>query len=59
LACIAVRPRGLNATESARGRHEFVDYHLDAQALGFHGSFVTEHHFTSIAARTTRLCLSA
>src|SRR5436309_14538672 len=62
--------RGLSVAESARGYHEFVDYHVEAEALGFHGSFVTEHHFTGIgqisatlnlltwiAARTTTLRL--
>ncbi|MGE0259534.1 MAG: LLM class flavin-dependent oxidoreductase [Alphaproteobacteria bacterium] len=62
--------RGIEATESARGYHDFVDYHVAAEALGFYGSFVTEHHFTKIgqisatlnlltwiAARTTTLRL--
>ena len=62
--------RGLAVAESARGYQDFVDYHVEAEALGFHGSFVTEHHFTKIgqisatltllswiAARTTRLRL--
>jgi alkanesulfonate monooxygenase SsuD/methylene tetrahydromethanopterin reductase-like flavin-dependent oxidoreductase (luciferase family) len=47
-----------------------VEYHVAAEELGFHSSFVTEHHFTAIgqisatltlltwiAARTTRLRL--
>jgi alkanesulfonate monooxygenase SsuD/methylene tetrahydromethanopterin reductase-like flavin-dependent oxidoreductase (luciferase family) len=62
--------RGLGAAESARGYHEFVDYHIEAEALGIYSSFVTEHHFTRIgqisatltllsciAAHTTRLRL--
>jgi alkanesulfonate monooxygenase SsuD/methylene tetrahydromethanopterin reductase-like flavin-dependent oxidoreductase (luciferase family) len=62
--------RGLSVADSARGYNDFVDYHVEAEALGFHGSFVTEHHFTKIgqisatltlltciAARTTRLRL--
>jgi alkanesulfonate monooxygenase SsuD/methylene tetrahydromethanopterin reductase-like flavin-dependent oxidoreductase (luciferase family) len=66
----AAARRGVPATESARGYHDFVDYHVEAEALGLHGSFVTEHHFTrigqvsatltlltAIAARTTRLRL--
>jgi alkanesulfonate monooxygenase SsuD/methylene tetrahydromethanopterin reductase-like flavin-dependent oxidoreductase (luciferase family) len=66
----ASAPRGLRVAESARGYHDFIDYHVEAEALGFHGSFVTEHHFTEIgqisatltlltwtAARTTRLRL--
>src|SRR6185312_11140206 len=66
----AAARRGMPATESAHGYHDFVEYHVEAEALGFHGSFVTEHHFTKIgqisatlnlltwiAARTTNLRL--
>ncbi len=62
--------RGVPAAESAEGYHDFVDYHVEAEALGLYGSFVTEHHFTAfgqisatltlltwIAARTTTLRL--
>ena len=62
--------RGVQAAESARGYHDFVEYQVEAEALGFYGSFVTEHHFTKIgqisatlnlltwiAARTTTLRL--
>ena len=62
--------RGLTPAESARGYHDVVEYHIEAEALGFHGSFITEHHFTKIgqvsatpmlltwiAARTTTLRL--
>src|SRR5215218_9434126 len=62
--------RGVPVAESARGYHDYVEYHVEAEALGFHGSFVTEHHFTGIgqisatlnlltwiAARTTTLRL--
>jgi alkanesulfonate monooxygenase SsuD/methylene tetrahydromethanopterin reductase-like flavin-dependent oxidoreductase (luciferase family) len=54
----------------AHGFADFVDYNVEAEALGFHGSFLVEHHFTAIgqvsaplallawvAARTTRLRL--
>jgi alkanesulfonate monooxygenase SsuD/methylene tetrahydromethanopterin reductase-like flavin-dependent oxidoreductase (luciferase family) len=40
--------RGLTPAESARGYHDVVEYHVEAEGLGFHGSFVTEHHFTKI-----------
>src|SRR4030095_4392860 len=49
---------------------DFVETNVEAEALGYHSSFVTEHHFTGIgqlsapltlltfiAARTTRLRL--
>src|SRR5258707_9726811 len=64
----ATARRGVAAAESARGYHDAVELHVEAEALGFHGSFVTEHHFTKIgqvsatptlltwiAARTTTL----
>ncbi len=66
----AAARRGVAAAESARGYHDFVEYQVEAEALGIHGSFVTEHHFTAIgqvsatlnlltwvAARTTTLRL--
>ena len=66
----ASAPRGVDAAESARGLQRVVDAHVEAEELGFHSSFVTEHHFTGIgqmsailtmltfiAARTTRLRL--
>jgi alkanesulfonate monooxygenase SsuD/methylene tetrahydromethanopterin reductase-like flavin-dependent oxidoreductase (luciferase family) len=40
--------RGLTPAESARGYHDVAEYHVEAEALGFHGSFITEHHFTKI-----------
>jgi alkanesulfonate monooxygenase SsuD/methylene tetrahydromethanopterin reductase-like flavin-dependent oxidoreductase (luciferase family) len=62
--------RELSATDSARAYHDFIDYHVEAEALGLYSSFVTEHHFTrigqisatltlltAIAARTSRLRL--
>ena len=66
----ASAPRGVEAAESARGLQQVVDAHVEAEELGFHSSFITEHHFTGIgqmsailtmltfiAARTTRLRL--
>jgi alkanesulfonate monooxygenase SsuD/methylene tetrahydromethanopterin reductase-like flavin-dependent oxidoreductase (luciferase family) len=66
----ASAPRGVDAAESARGLQQVVDAHVEAEELGFHSSFITEHHFTGIgqmsailtmltfiAARTTRLRL--
>jgi alkanesulfonate monooxygenase SsuD/methylene tetrahydromethanopterin reductase-like flavin-dependent oxidoreductase (luciferase family) len=53
----AAARRGLAAAESARGYHDFVEYHVEAEALGFHGSFVTEHHFTGIGQISATLDL--
>jgi len=66
----AVAPRLPDVAASAEGFFDFVETNVEAEALGFHSSFVTEHHFTGfgqvsatltlltfIAARTTRLRL--
>jgi luciferase family oxidoreductase group 1 len=49
--------RGVPVVESARGYHDYVEYHVEAEALGFHGSFVTEHHFTKIGQISATLTL--
>src|SRR5262249_33730897 len=38
--------RGGPDFDSAEGYREFVDYNVEAEALGFHSSFLVEHHFT-------------
>ena len=43
--------------ESAHGYRDFIDYHVEAEALGFYGSFVTEHHFTAIGQISATLTL--
>jgi alkanesulfonate monooxygenase SsuD/methylene tetrahydromethanopterin reductase-like flavin-dependent oxidoreductase (luciferase family) len=66
----AAAPRLPDVEASGKGFFDFVDTHVEAEALGFHSSFVTEHHFTNIgqvsatltlltfiAARTSRLRL--
>jgi alkanesulfonate monooxygenase SsuD/methylene tetrahydromethanopterin reductase-like flavin-dependent oxidoreductase (luciferase family) len=66
----AAAPRSPDVAASAQGFFDFVETNVEAEALGFHSSFVTEHHFTGIgqvsatltlltfiAARTTRLRL--
>ncbi len=49
--------RGMPAAESARGYHDFIEYQVEAEALGFYGSFVTEHHFTKIGQISATLNL--
>src|SRR3954447_8435295 len=64
----AAAPRLPEVAASGQGLFDFVETNVEAEALGFHSSFVTEHHFTKIgqlsapltlltylAARTTRL----
>lgn len=44
----ARRPTGAEAGEfdSAEGFRDFIEYNVEAEALGFTGTFVVEHHFT-------------
>ena len=66
----AAAPRSAGVATTGQGFFDFVETNVEAEALGFHSSFVTEHHFTGIgqvsavltlltfiAARTTRLRL--
>src|SRR5215204_6871939 len=56
--------------ETGQGFRDYLDYAIEAEALGFHSSFLVEHHFTgwnqvsatlmlqtALAMRTTRLRL--
>src|SRR5690349_24810747 len=66
----AAARRGSPEFDSSEGFRDFIDYNVEAEALGFHSSFVVEHHFTGfgqvsatlnlltfLAARTTTLRL--
>src|SRR5579863_1134523 len=68
----ARRPSSADAAEfdSAEGFRDFIDYNVEAEGLGFHGTFFVEHHFTGygqvsatlnlltwLGARTTTLRL--
>jgi alkanesulfonate monooxygenase SsuD/methylene tetrahydromethanopterin reductase-like flavin-dependent oxidoreductase (luciferase family) len=68
----ARRPKGPEEAEfdSAEGYRDFIEYNIEAEALGFHSTFVVEHHFTGygqvsatinlltwLGARTRRLRL--
>jgi alkanesulfonate monooxygenase SsuD/methylene tetrahydromethanopterin reductase-like flavin-dependent oxidoreductase (luciferase family) len=41
-----VRRRGGPEFDSSEGFRDFIDYNIEAEALGFHSTFVVEHHFT-------------
>lgn len=56
--------------DSAKGYHDYLEYNIEAEALGFHSAFAVEHHFTGfgqvsatinlltyLAAQTTTLRL--
>src|SRR5579863_9133448 len=67
----AKRPEpGAELTDSSQGFREWIENNVEAEALGFHSTFVVEHHFTGfgqvsatlqiltwLAARTTTLRL--
>jgi alkanesulfonate monooxygenase SsuD/methylene tetrahydromethanopterin reductase-like flavin-dependent oxidoreductase (luciferase family) len=68
----ARRPTSADVGEfdSSEGYRDFIDYNVEAEGLGFRGTFVVEHHFTGygqvsatlnlltwLGARTTRLRL--
>ena len=38
--------RGSGEFDSTEGFSDFMEYNVEAEALGFHGTFVVEHHFT-------------
>ena len=66
----AAARRGGPEFDSSEGFREFIDYNIEAEALGFYSTFVVEHHFTGygqvsatlnlltwLGARTRRLRL--
>src|SRR5471032_1893017 len=42
----AAARRGSGEFDSSEGFRDFIEYNVEAEALGFHGTFVVEHHFT-------------
>ena len=42
----AAARRGSAEFDSSEGFRDFIDYNIEAEALGFHSTFVVEHHFT-------------
>jgi alkanesulfonate monooxygenase SsuD/methylene tetrahydromethanopterin reductase-like flavin-dependent oxidoreductase (luciferase family) len=42
----AAARRGSGEFDSTEGYRDFIEYNVEAEALGFHGTFVVEHHFT-------------
>src|SRR3989442_5312705 len=38
--------RGGAEFDSSEGFRDFIEYNVEAEGLGFHGTFVVEHHFT-------------
>src|SRR6266436_3573529 len=49
--------RGGVDVDSAQGFKDFVDYNVEAEGLGFHSTFVVEHHFTGFGQVSASLSL--
>ena len=45
----AAARRGGPEFDSSEGFRDFIDYNIEAEALGFHSTFVVEHHFTGLS----------
>ena len=51
--------RGGADLDSGQGFRDFIEYNVEAEALGYDSSFVVEHHFTGfgqVSASSTGLC---
>jgi len=48
---------GAELTDSSQGFHEWIENNVEAEALGFHSTFVVEHHFTGFGQVSASLNL--
>ncbi len=53
----AAARRGSGEFDSAEGFRDFIEYNVEAEELGFHSSFVVEHHFTGFGQVSATLNL--
>ena len=54
----ARRPQpGTELTDSSQGFRDWIDNNVEAEALGFHSTFVVEHHFTGFGQVSASLNL--
>src|SRR6202012_6139250 len=53
----AAARRGGGEFDSAEGFRDFIEYNVEAEALGFHSTFVVEHHFTGFGQVSATLNL--
>src|SRR3974390_1719387 len=54
----AKRPEpGAELTDSSQGFREWIENNVEAEALGFHSTFVVEHHFTGFGQVSASLNL--
>src|SRR5262245_22641552 len=49
--------RGTSPADAARGFNDYVETNVEAEALGFHSSFLVEHHFTGMGQVSASLDL--
>src|SRR4051812_50143208 len=49
--------RGGADIDSAQGFRDFIEYNVEAEALGYDSSFVVEHHFTGFGQVSASLNL--
>src|SRR5580693_2294262 len=55
----ATARRGDREFDSSEGFRDFIEYNIEAEALGFHSTFVVEHHFTGYGQVSATLNLLA
>lgn len=53
----ARQKRGLADTDSPTGYKDWIEYNIEAEALGYHATFTTEHHFTGLGQVSASLNL--
>src|ERR1700722_8173829 len=53
----AAARRGGPEFDSSEGFRDFIEYNIEAEALGFHSTFVVEHHFTGYGQVSANLHL--
>src|ERR1700758_2152993 len=53
----AAARRGGGEFDSAEGFRDFIDYNVEAEALGFYSTFLVEHHFTGFGQVSASLNL--
>src|ERR1700728_2930553 len=49
--------RGGPDVDSAAGFHDYIEYLIEGEALGYHSSFIVEHHFTGFGQVSATLHL--
>src|ERR1700723_4170008 len=53
----AAARRGTGEFDSSEGFRDFIDYNIEAEALGFYSTFLVEHHFTGFGQVSASLNL--